>query len=241
LNAKSIARNVAALAAVAGTGVLAYWGLVRPWHLRWGATHDEVQRPLPGDELVENPRFVSTRAITINTPAEAVWRWLVQLGYGRGGFYSYDWLENLLMRILGGTRGYRSVDRILPAYQQLSPGDFIPAGPPDMLGGRLAETARWKVEAISPGRSLVLRGWGAFVLDPLDVHTTRLIVRSHGMRLGSRLMQVLFWEPAHFVMERRMLLGIRQRAERRQDVSPLSATPPAPDTLIRTRSGTGGT
>jgi hypothetical protein len=96
LNAKSIARNVAVLAAVTGTGVLASWGLVRPWHLRWGATHDEVQRPLPGDELVENPRFVSTRAITINAPAESVWPWLVQLGYGRGGFYSYDWLENLL-------------------------------------------------------------------------------------------------------------------------------------------------
>ena len=227
MSATSIARNVIGLAAVAGAGVLAYSRVVRPWHLRWGATHEEVRRPLPGDELVENPRFVSTRAITIDAPAEAVWPWLVQLGYGRGGFYSYDWFENLFMRVLRGTPGYRSVDRILPGFQHLREGDFIPAGPPDMLGGRLADVARWKVEGVVPGRSLVLRGWGAFVLEPLDARTTRLIVRSHGTRLGSRLMQILFWDPAHFVMERRMLLGIRERAERRQSVSAIPATPSA--------------
>jgi hypothetical protein len=226
MSSKSLARNVAVLVGVATAGVLAYSRIVRPWHLRWGVTYEEAERPLPGDELVENPRFVSTRAITINAPAEAVWPWLVQLGYGRGGFYSYDWLENLLMRVLRGTPGYRSVDRILPAFQRLSPGDFIPAGPPDMLGGRLAEVARWKVETVVPGRSLVLRGWGAFILEPLDAHTTRLTVRSHGTRLGSRLMQILFWDPAHFVMERRMLLGIRERAERHQNVAAASAALP---------------
>jgi hypothetical protein len=240
MSTKSIARSAAGVAAFGGAALLAYAGFVRPWHLRWGATPDEAGRPLPGDELVDNPRFVSTRAVTIHAPAEAVWPWLVLLGYGRGGFYSYDWVENLLMRVLRGTPGYRSAERILPAFQQLSPGDFIPAGPPDMLGGRVAETARWKVEAVIPGRSVVLRGWGAFVLEPLDAHTTRLIVRSHGTRLGSRLMQILFWEPAHFVMERRMLRGIRERAERRQNVSARSAAAAVPETTIRSRRGTGG-
>ena len=241
MSSKSIARNAVGLAAFGGAALLAYAGFVRPWHLRWGATHDEAGRPLPGDELVENPRFVSTRAVTIKAPAEAVWPWLVQLGYGRGGFYSYDWIENLLMRVLRGTPGYQSAERVLPAFQHLSPGEFIPAGPPDMLGGRVAETARWRVDAVVPGRSLVLRGWGTFVLEPLDAHTTRLIARTHGTPLGSRLMQILFWEPAHFVMERRMLLGIRERAEQRQNIPALSATEAAPDIPTRDRSRTGDT
>jgi hypothetical protein len=74
---------------------IAYWFGLRPWHIRWGATDDELARPLPGDEIVPRPRKWSTRAITIDAPAEVVWPWLVQIGQGRGGLYSYDWLENL--------------------------------------------------------------------------------------------------------------------------------------------------
>ena len=115
---------------------------------------------------------------------------------------------------LGGTPGYRSAETILPTRQQLSAGDFIPAAPPDMLGGRLAQKTGWKVLAVEPNRVLVLEGWGAFVLEPLGDRATRLLVRSRGAGAWGRLAHYLFWEPAHFVMERRMLLGIKERAER---------------------------
>jgi hypothetical protein len=138
----------------------------------------------------------------------------VQIGYGRGGFYSYDWLENAFVGLFGGTPGYRSAATILPEHQRLSLGDLIPAAPPDMMGGRLVDVARWKILAVEPNRALVLEGWGAFVLEPLGEGATRLIVRSRGPGAWGRLAHYLFWEPAHFVMERRMLLGIKARAER---------------------------
>lgn len=138
---------------------------------------DEVRRPLPGDDLVPDPVFQSTRAVTIEAPVSAVWPWLVQLGYGRGGFYSYDWLENLVVRLMGTRARYQSVDRIVPEIQNIEAGDFILAAPPGLLRGRVADKARWRVAAIDPGRALVLEGWGAFVLEPIDERRTRLIVR----------------------------------------------------------------
>jgi hypothetical protein len=198
----------------AGAAVAAYALVARPWYLRWGATGPEVTRPLPGDDLAVTSPVGSTRAVTIEAPVEGVWPWLVQIGYGRGGFYSYDWLENLFVRLLRGTPGYRSVETIVPEHQRLAPGDFIRAAPPDILGGRLAAETGWKVLAVEPNRALVLDGWGAFVLEPLGERATRLIVRSRGAGAWGRLAHYLFWEPAHFVMERRMLLGIKERAER---------------------------
>ena len=198
----------------AGVAVATYALVARPWYLRWGATDEEVLRHLPGDDLAKDSIVGSTRAVTIGAPAEDVWPWLVQVGYARGGFYSYDWLENLFVWSLGGTPGYRSAETILPKHQQLGAGDSIPAAPPDVLGGRLAQKTSWKVLAIEPHRVLVLEGWGAFVLEPLGDRATRLIVRSRGPGVWGRLAHYLFWEPAHFVMERRMLLGIKARAER---------------------------
>ena len=198
----------------AGAAVAAYTLVARPWYLRWGATDKEVTRRLPGDDLAADSTVGSTRAITVEAPVEDVWPWLVQIGYGRGGFYSYDWLENLFVRLFRGTPGYRSAESVLPEHQHLALGDFIPAAPPDVLGGRVADATRWKVLAIEPYRALVLQGWGAFVLEPLGEGTTRLIVRSRGPGDWGRLSHYLFWEPAHFVMERRMLVGIKERAER---------------------------
>src|SRR5262249_53960268 len=140
--------------------------------------------------------------------------WLVQLGYGRGGFYSYDWLENVFVALLGGTPGYRSADAILPDHQCLSPRDFIPAAPPDGFGGRAVDKARWRVLALEANHVLALEGWCAFVLEPVGEEATRLIIRSRGPGTWGCLSHYLFWEPAHFIMERRMLLGIKERAER---------------------------
>ena len=123
---------VAALAAAAAAAC--YVLAVRPRLLRWGASTQESAGPLPGDELVRTPRMQSTRAVTINAPAADVWPWLVQLGAGRGGMYSYDALEN------AAGLGMRSADRILPEYQRLDVGDVIPLGPDVGIPVRRLET-----------------------------------------------------------------------------------------------------
>jgi len=210
----SAKRRLIGGAALVGAAVAAYTLVARPRYLRWGATRAEVARSLPGDDLAPDTSVGSTRAITIEAPVNDVWPWLVQIGYGRGGFYSYDWLENLFVALFGGTCGYRSAETILPGHQRLSPGDYIPAAPPDVFSGRVVNVARWKVLALEPNRALVLAGWGAFVLEPIGTRATRLIIRSRGPGAWGRLSHYLFWEPAHFVMERRMLIGIKARAER---------------------------
>ena len=189
----------------AGAAVSAYAFLIRPWHLKWGATDEEVNMPLPGDELVEDPKLNATHAITINAPAAEVWPWLVQIGQTRGGFYSYTWLENLV-----GCR-MRNADQIVPEWQELRVGDAVwlhPEAPP------------LRVNAIEPGRGIVLeKSWTLF-LKPLDEHTTRLIVRGRNNfdpDFKNAVLNFLFWrlffEPAHFIMERKMLLGIKERVE----------------------------
>jgi hypothetical protein len=100
-----------------------YLLIVRPWHLRWGATDEDVRKSLPGDELVPHPTLESTRALTIQAPVKEVWRWLVQLGQDRGGFYSYDRLENL------AGADIHNVERIVPQMQHLKVGDFVPMAP----------------------------------------------------------------------------------------------------------------
>jgi hypothetical protein len=189
---------------------LVYWFGLRPWHIRWGATDDEVVCPLPGDEIVPRPRKWSTRAITIAAPVEAVWPWLVQIGQGRGGLYSYDWLENV------AGCDIHSADRVHPELQDLRPGDAVRLGPQGYPA--------YQVVAIEPSRALILAGndpdMGAhswvFVLEPIDEQTSRLIVRSRD-DYPPTLANVVIWrlitEPVHFVMERKMLLGIKQRAE----------------------------
>ena len=96
-----------------------YAFVVRPWHLRWGATDAEVDMTLPCDELVEQPKLNATHAITINAPASKIWPWLVQMGQTRGGFYSYDWLENLV-----GCHMHNA-DRIHAEWQELQVGDEV--------------------------------------------------------------------------------------------------------------------
>ena len=173
--------------------------------LNWGATAEEAARRLPGDELLEDAELVSTRAITIVAPASAAWPWLVQMGVGRGGAYTYDWIENLLGLDL------HSVDRIVPELQHLAVGDLLPMRPGD---------PGMRVEMLEPERALSVRSEGSkwvwtFALVEKD-GATRLISRNRiaiGASLGERLVMLLM-EPGSLVMERKMLLGIKQRAER---------------------------
>ena len=100
---------------------------IRSWYNRWGATADEIGRALPGDDLVPTPRQRYTRAITINASSDAIWPWLAQMGQGRGGLYSYDWLENLIGCDI------HSVDWIVPAFQDLQVGDAVRLGQKGIL------------------------------------------------------------------------------------------------------------
>ncbi len=116
-------RSAAEAALAAGLGSLAYPLFFRRWCLTWGARPDEVSRKLPGDELLADPDIVSTRVITIDAPPAAIWPWLVQMGSGRGGVYTYDWIENLFGLKMHSAR------QILPEYQEVKVGDELPLGP----------------------------------------------------------------------------------------------------------------
>jgi len=211
-----------AVALGAVLGAVAALPLLRGWAMTYGATDAELVATLPGDDVVPRASTVATRAITIAAEPEDVWPWLVQLGQGRGGFYSYDWLENAV------GLGIHSADRIEPRWQALAVGDLV----------HLAEEVALRAVVVEPGRALVLQGavapgdgpppydftW-AFVLAARPFGMTRLVVRE---RYGyTRRFASLIVEPAQavsFLMTTRMLRGIRDRAERTA-----GTTPPPPD------------
>jgi hypothetical protein len=195
--------------------------VARRWYNRWGATPAEIAGAMPGDELVPFPKLTSTRAVTIGAPPEEVWAWLAQIGQGRGGFYSFDTLENLLGCDIC------SAGRIVPELQQLCEGDLILLAP---AGGAPC----YRVAAVKPPQVLVLAGadpktravqpvpaspdemaatW-QWLLRPVNGgRGTRLVARQ---RYSYPRRQSVLWhlvEPVSFVMERRMLGGIKTRAE----------------------------
>lgn len=186
--------------------VLLYSFVIQPWHMRWGATAAELAMPLPGDPFIPPTTVISTRAITIHAPAAQVWAWVVQLGQNHGGFYSYDWLENLFAAQM------HNAEQIVPAWQQPQVGDPVTmmANPPPMS---VAE-----IVLIEPVRVMVLKGGWTFFLQPVDDQTTRFIVRYASFPVKGDLSAALYYypifEPAHFVMEAGMMMGIKQRAER---------------------------
>jgi hypothetical protein len=182
------------------------WGAVRyrRWHLRWGATDDELTLSLPGDEMVQRPQFNFTRAITIQARPEEIWPWLVQIGYGRAGWYSYDLLDNL---------DRPSAEQILPELQQLQVGDWI------SMGGKPRPATAMRVKAFEPNRWLLWEHQGCpwvWVLDPIDQETTRLITRGRNrytwkdvvFPLGPVLMEL--GDP---FMMRKQLHNLKRRAE----------------------------
>jgi len=193
---------------MAGAATLAALGISRRWAHRWGVTDVDLQRPLPGDALVPRPRWEMTIAATIAASPEKVWPWLAQIGYQRGGLYSYDWLDRLF-----GILDRPSAHEILPEFQNLKTGDIIPLGAgPD-----------WPVALVEPGHTLVIApsapgfnvSW-TFVLEPATNGTTRLVTRSRADYDTTPLtvLYPLLLDPIAFLMTRRMLLGIKERAER---------------------------
>lgn len=207
---------VAGAAAVAASGTV-YAAVVRPRISRWGATDDEVRRVLPGDEI-DSPngyRRISTRAVTIDAPPEAVWPWVVQMGSGRAGFYTHEWVERLLFITYGD--GHSST-RIHPEWQALEVGDRVPYSSLNTV----------PVLLVDPPRALMAGEW--LVLEPLDDgRRTRLIARTRGgwlepLARGVPVLGPLLWplgalldrgplELLHHYMETGMLQGIKRRVE----------------------------
>ena len=191
------------------SAVAIYTTSVRPWQLRWGATDDEVARAMPGDEIVPRPVFNATRAVTIQAKPEDIWPWIVQIGYGRAGWYSYDVLDNL---------GRRSAEQILPQHQHLAPGDLIPLGPGEKSGLFVKDIRpnEWMIWW-EPKRRSTTWVWGLY---PIDDNRTRLITRvrnDYRTGLTNFLFGVLLIETADFPMMRKCMLGIKHRAERTPD------------------------
>lgn len=200
------------LGSVLAFGVLLYVSLlimVRPWQRDWGSTPEERGFRLPGDELAGAPVRAGDRSIAINAPVSDVWAWLVQIGQDRGGFYSYAWLENAFALKVTNATG------IEPRWQGLKEGDFVRATPPDWAGGVFGDRIGWPVDHVDEARLLSLRYW-IFEVEATSRMTSRLHVRTHQgdapVPIAPALL--LVFEPAHFIMERGMLQGIKERAER---------------------------
>jgi hypothetical protein len=201
--------NVVRLGAIAAGIGLAYlrWG--RPWVLNWGATAAERSITLPGDEMLDAVAIQTTRAVTVEAGVEHIWPWIVQMGpRPRAGVYTYDWIE----RTLG--IDIENADRILPEFQTLAVGERF----------TLNESTGLTVRRVEPERALVLQ-WApndatwTFALLPDGPDRTRLLSRNRipGGGVGFWAGMVPFMEPGSLVMERKMLLGIKERAERLAD------------------------
>jgi hypothetical protein len=192
---------------IALTLAVLYWFPIRRWMGRWGTTSPDLSRVMAGDPLIADPTYSGTMAVIVNARPEHIWPWLAQMGYQRGGLYSYDWLDRLF-----GYLDRPSATSILPEFQHLAVGDAIPLG----------RGPSWPVATSEPGRALVLdmrnmkgMDWvWQFSLYAVDEKRTQLVSRSRvrARTVWARLLTSVI-EPAGFVMTRRMLLGLKQRAE----------------------------
>jgi uncharacterized protein YndB with AHSA1/START domain len=205
-------RGLGAVIVLTG-GALAYARVWRPWQLHWGATPDEVARPMPGDDIVPRPWFDATRAVTVEAAPEHVWPWLAQMGgITRAGWYSYDALDN---------KGVASSEVVVPELQDVRVGDRM----------LVSEDGQgFTVEGVEPGRSLLLavrEGSGTisaeYQLDALPGGRTRLVQRiRHRIRPRSpgQVFLVVAMDAGELLMARRSLLGVKDRAERRARARP---------------------
>lgn len=182
-----------------------YLTLIRPWQLRWGATDEEVARVMPGDDVVLKADFNATRAVTVNAPPEAIWPWLAQIGNGRAGWYSYDWIDNF---------GRPSATTLLPEHQERKAGDLIP----------LYKDWGFYIKELSHA-SYMVWWWGpppegrctwTWGLYPDGKGATRLITRVRLEYKWTELAMIYFMlmDVGDIIMMRRCLLNIKARAER---------------------------
>jgi len=178
--------------------------LLRPWHQRWGATDAEVAASLPGDDLVPECQSVITRAISIDRPPSAVWPWLLQIGFGKAGFYSNDFLDNF---------GHPSADRVVEEFQDLQVGDWVP------MFSKVNDTTAFKVAEILPSTMLVWlkpdSTW-SWLLSPTSTGTrlvTRIRIRYRWDKPSEAVFSLVLFEFGDFAMMRKMLRTIKKNVE----------------------------
>jgi hypothetical protein len=220
-------RRTAKAAILVSLAAGAYAFIFRPRMLRWGATDEEVRWPYPGVEVIRGGRRGATMAVTIDASPSRVWRWLVQMGCDRAGWYSWDRLDN---------GGAPSAERLHPEWQEIKLGDRLKSTP---SGG-----AWFEVAALEPERFLGLRApinlrtmrpfdtrkphpryyldslWG-FQLKPLPGERTRLVVSGYAKarpRSLQKAADLIFWEPAHWIMQMRQFANLKRRAERQNKI-----------------------
>ncbi len=210
-------------AIVFATWNVAYFSILRSWHQRWGATPAELAASLPGDALFPETTGQVTHAVTINAAPEEVWPWLMQIGQDRSGFYSYTPFENAFHCEMP------KVEKIVPEWPARVNGETVWFCSPKHYGG----SGKMIAAVVDPQRAFAMvapgdwqriqaggngeEGLWEFALQPVGPQQTRLIARIRGGQpktLTQRLASLFFWEPAHFVMERKMLLTIKKLAER---------------------------
>ncbi len=220
LKMKTLFEGIAGATLIGVTIVLS--PILRPWYRRWGATTEEAQRSFPGDECVPKPKSEITLAITVQAPVETVWPWFVQLGCQRGGWYSYDLLDN---------GGVPSAGRIIPEYQRLEVGDEVKAMPKGdfgfpvaslqpnrvlTLGGTLNTKTGQSANPGDPGLEAYFSGDQTFFMEPVKTRDTRLIFRMRtdwNAGLLNNLVYGVIVEALSFVMGRKMLLNLKRLAE----------------------------
>lgn len=183
--------------------MMTYFFIYRPLQMNWGATREEIRRVMPGDDIVPDPHFDSTRAVNIDATPEQIFPWIVQLGIKRGGWYSYDLMDNLLKK---------SADRIVPEFQNIKAGDLIPMNPDATMG--------FFVKEVNPPHHMLwwekadTLQW-SWSLYPINDTSTRLItrIRMTYQWLSPWIPLYLITDAGDFIMMRQSMLGIKDRAE----------------------------
>jgi hypothetical protein len=207
---KSRILNFGAILAIFGIVIGVYLFLARPYQLTWGATNEEIQRPMPGDELDPAPDFLATRAVTINAPPDEIWPWLIQMAYNRAGFYGYDILENI-----GSERGLRSAEEIIPEFQNFNVGDEVPISALHSMVFYAIEPNEYLIWA---GKQGPAPGGFTWALYPIDETQTRLVSRirwSYQLDQPGAVALAAFTDLTDHIAVRKILQGIKGRVEGR--------------------------
>ena len=206
--------TVAAFAVILAA-IAVYTFVARPWFLDWGGLGQDATRPLSGDDAWLGGAVTGTRAVTVRKLPEEVWPWLVQIGQERAGFYSYTWLENMALADI------HNVFELRPGWRKREAKDLVRAVKPGYAFGlldRLKVEPGWTVAEVEEPSVLVLKNWGAFVVEPRLPGWSRLLARSKSEPPRgpvARLAAFWFLDPAHFIMEKKMLTEIKRLAEGR--------------------------